>query len=126
MVLPEDHEDLVAEIREALEEHLHRRALTVTAARLAVVDEILAEQAIHGAQVTLVDRLRVETTDKLPVLRLALHGASLTVVRRESCLVPYVHNVEVTGSHVGLAFNRKVYRVLADALHAPERVPVVQ
>jgi len=53
-------------------------ALTVTAALLAVVDEILAEQAIHGAQVPLVDRLRVETTDKLPVRRLALHGASLT------------------------------------------------
>ena len=34
------------------------------------------------------------------------------VVRWESCLVDYADNVEVTGSHVGLAFNRKVYRAL--------------
>jgi pimeloyl-ACP methyl ester carboxylesterase len=43
------------------------------------------------------------------------------VVRWESCVVPYADNVEVSGSHVGLAFNRKVYRVLARALHEPER-----
>jgi hypothetical protein len=30
--------------------------------------------------------------------------------------VPYARNVEVTGSHVGLVFNRKVYAVLAEAL----------
>lgn len=38
------------------------------------------------------------------------------VVRWRACLVPYARCVEVTGSHVGLAFNRKVYRVLADTL----------
>jgi len=43
------------------------------------------------------------------------------VVRWESCLVDYADNVEVTGSHVGLAFNRKVYRVLGEALSEPER-----
>lgn len=43
------------------------------------------------------------------------------VVRWRSCAVPYAHNVEVTGSHVGLAFNRKAYRAIADALSAPER-----
>ena len=31
-------------------------------------------------------------------------------------MVPYARNVEVTGSHVGLAFNRKAYRVVAQAL----------
>ena len=36
----------------------------------------------------------------------------------EACVVPYARNVEVTGSHVGLAFNRKVYRVIADVLAA--------
>ena len=40
------------------------------------------------------------------------------VVAWEACLVPYARNVEVTGSHVGLAFNRKAYRALASALAA--------
>jgi pimeloyl-ACP methyl ester carboxylesterase len=38
------------------------------------------------------------------------------VVRWESCVVPYARCVEVTGSHVGLACNRKAYRALAQAL----------
>jgi triacylglycerol lipase len=46
------------------------------------------------------------------------------VVWWEACLVPYARNVEVTGSHVGLAFNRKVYRVLADALAAIDQATV--
>ena len=40
------------------------------------------------------------------------------VVWWEACVVPYATNVEVTGSHVGLAFNRKVYAVVAPALAA--------
>jgi hypothetical protein len=36
----------------------------------------------------------------------------------EACVVPYARNVEVTGSHVGLAFNRKAYREVAEALAA--------
>jgi triacylglycerol lipase len=40
------------------------------------------------------------------------------VVWWEACVVPYARNVEVTGSHVGLASNRKVYAVLAEALAA--------
>jgi pimeloyl-ACP methyl ester carboxylesterase len=43
------------------------------------------------------------------------------VVRWQSCVVPYADNVEVTGSHVGLAFNRKAYRAIANALAAAER-----
>jgi pimeloyl-ACP methyl ester carboxylesterase len=38
------------------------------------------------------------------------------VVRWEACVVPYADCVEVTGSHVGLACNRKAYRVIAEAL----------
>ena len=41
------------------------------------------------------------------------------VVWWPSCIVPYATNVEVTGSHVGLAFNRKAYRAVAHALAAP-------
>jgi len=40
------------------------------------------------------------------------------VVWWEACVVPYARNVEVTGSHIGLAFNRKVYAVVAHALAA--------
>src|SRR3954451_5553526 len=38
------------------------------------------------------------------------------VVWWEACTVPYARNVEVTGSHIGLAYNRKAYRVIGDAL----------
>ena len=40
------------------------------------------------------------------------------VVWWEACVVPYADNVEVTGSHIGLAFNRKAYRAVAEALAA--------
>jgi pimeloyl-ACP methyl ester carboxylesterase len=40
------------------------------------------------------------------------------VVRWRACTVPYANNVEVTGSHIGLAFNRKAYRAVAAALAA--------
>ena len=43
------------------------------------------------------------------------------MVRWRSCVVPYADNVEVTGSHVGLAFNRKAYRAIAHALAAWRR-----
>ncbi len=38
------------------------------------------------------------------------------VVRARACQVPYARSVEVTGSHVGLAFNRHAYRAVAEAL----------
>jgi triacylglycerol lipase len=43
------------------------------------------------------------------------------MVRWESCVADYADNVEVTGSHVGLAWNRKCYRAVAEALAQPER-----
>jgi triacylglycerol lipase len=42
------------------------------------------------------------------------------VVRWRLQLAPYADCVEVTGSHVGLVFNRKSYRVIAAALATPE------
>jgi pimeloyl-ACP methyl ester carboxylesterase len=45
------------------------------------------------------------------------------VVRWEAALVPYADCVEVTGSHVGLIFNRKTYRAIASALAQPELTP---
>lgn len=40
------------------------------------------------------------------------------VVRWRACVVPYARCVEVTGSHVGLAFNRFAYREIASTLAA--------
>ena len=42
------------------------------------------------------------------------------VVHWQSALVPYGSCVEVTGSHVGLVFNRKTYRAIAATLATPE------
>jgi pimeloyl-ACP methyl ester carboxylesterase len=42
------------------------------------------------------------------------------MVRWSSCVVPYADNVEIAGSHVGLAWNRKAYTAIAAALHQPE------
>jgi triacylglycerol lipase len=42
------------------------------------------------------------------------------VVHWRAQVVPYADCVEVTGSHVGLVFNRKAYRAIAAALAQPE------
>jgi pimeloyl-ACP methyl ester carboxylesterase len=42
------------------------------------------------------------------------------VVHWQGAVVPEADCVEVTGSHVGLAFNRKAYRAIAHALATPE------
>jgi hypothetical protein len=50
----------------------------------------------------------------------SVYSKSDGVVRWQSQLVPYADCVEVSGSHVGLIFNRKSYRAIATALAAPE------
>jgi triacylglycerol lipase len=45
------------------------------------------------------------------------------VVHWQAALVSYGECVEVTGSHVGLIFNRKTYRAIAAALAEPELPP---
>jgi hypothetical protein len=42
------------------------------------------------------------------------------VVDWQRSIVADADCVEVTGSHVGLIFNRKAYRAIADALAEPE------
>lgn len=42
------------------------------------------------------------------------------VVHWQCQIIPDADNIEVTGSHIGLIFNRKVYRAVADALARPE------
>ncbi|MGE4426980.1 MAG: esterase/lipase family protein [Solirubrobacteraceae bacterium] len=45
------------------------------------------------------------------------------VVDWPGCLVDGATNIEVTGSHVGLVFNRKVFRALSETLAQPELSP---
>jgi triacylglycerol lipase len=42
------------------------------------------------------------------------------VVRWQAQIVPEADCIEVTWTHVGLVFNRKSYRAIAEALAAPE------
>ena len=57
-------------------------------------------------------------TDTFPtdVPLTSVHSQGDGVVWWEACVVPYARNVEVTGSHIGLAFNRKAYRVIGETL----------
>jgi hypothetical protein len=41
-------------------------------------------------------------------------------VHWQSQLIPHADCVEVTGSHIGLIFNRQVYRAVGDALALAE------
>ena len=57
---------------------------------------------------------RAAFPERIPLTSIFSKGDG--VVRWQACVVPYAHCVEVTGSHVGLAVNRKAYRALAEAL----------
>jgi pimeloyl-ACP methyl ester carboxylesterase len=46
------------------------------------------------------------------------------MVRWQSCVAQYAHNVEVGGTHLGLGLNAKAYRAIAEALATPEAAPV--
>jgi pimeloyl-ACP methyl ester carboxylesterase len=61
---------------------------------------------------------RAEFPAEVPLTSIYSRGDG--VVWWEACVVPYATCVEVTGSHIGLAFNRKVYRAVAEALAACE------
>jgi hypothetical protein len=43
-------------------------------------------------------------------------------VRWQESIVPEADCMQVTGSHVGLVFNRKAYRAIAQGLAKPELV----
>lgn len=57
--------------------------------------------------------------DEVPLTSVYTRGDG--VVHWPACSVPYSTDVEVRGSHVGLAYNRYAYRVIADTLAASER-----
>jgi pimeloyl-ACP methyl ester carboxylesterase len=51
----------------------------------------------------------------------SVYSKSDGVVRWRSCVVPYADNVEVRGTHVGLALNPEAYVAIATALARPLR-----
>lgn len=51
----------------------------------------------------------------------SIYSRSDGCLRWQCCVVPYADNVEVGGSHVGLAFERRAYAAIAKALAVPER-----
>jgi pimeloyl-ACP methyl ester carboxylesterase len=57
---------------------------------------------------------RAEFPEQIPLTSIYSRGDG--VVQWRSCVVDYARCVEVTGSHIGLAFNRKAYRVIGEAL----------
>jgi triacylglycerol lipase len=59
-------------------------------------------------------------SDFPPSVRLtSIYSRDDGVVRWRSCVAPYADNVEVRGTHVGLAFNAEAYAAIAVALAAP-------
>jgi pimeloyl-ACP methyl ester carboxylesterase len=66
---------------------------------------------------------RAEFPAHIPLTSIYSRGDG--VVRWTSCVVPYARCVEVTGSHVGLACNRKAYKVIAEALAPQASAPTV-
>ncbi len=63
---------------------------------------------------------RAPFPDEVPLTSIYSKGDG--VVRWRACVVPYARNVEISGSHIGLAFNRHAYREIAAALAAPAKV----
>jgi len=60
------------------------------------------------------DDYRAPFPESVPLTSLYSKGDG--VVRWRACVVPYARCVEVTGSHIGLAFNRYAYREIARTL----------
>jgi pimeloyl-ACP methyl ester carboxylesterase len=52
----------------------------------------------------------------------SIYSRSDGVVNWKACLRPDINSIEVKGSHVGLALNPEVYRILSHLLPAPWRV----
>jgi triacylglycerol lipase len=60
-------------------------------------------------------------SDRVHLTSIYSRGDGVVLWQRQ--IVPYADCVEVTGSHVGLAFNRKSYRAIANALATPDLQP---
>jgi triacylglycerol lipase len=61
-----------------------------------------------------------ETFPESQVRLTSIYSKGDGVVRWQRCVVPYGDSVEVSGSHVGLIYNRQAYAAIARALATPE------
>jgi triacylglycerol lipase len=46
----------------------------------------------------------------------SVYSRSDGVLRWQTCVADYAECIEVSGSHIGLAFNRQAYRAIAECL----------
>ena len=73
----------------------------------------------HPASVELRFLRDLAAEPKVPIT--SIYSRSDGVVNWKACLRPDLNGIEVKGSHVGLALNPEVYRILAHLLPAPWR-----
>lgn len=91
----------------------------------------LTMAGVHAAHLYNAMRYRHAATVEMRFLRdlraaprvptTSIYSRTDGVVNWKACLRPDVNSIEVHGSHVGLAFNPEVYRILAHMLTAPWR-----
>ena len=96
---------------------LHGTTLNTRAFRWGVADS----ETTTGAQVTRLEYANGSTPayfqfDHYLHKHYALYSWGDGVVWPPACIVDYARNVRVPGSHVGLAFNRHAYRIIARTL----------
>jgi triacylglycerol lipase len=92
--------------------------LTMAGVRAAHVFNVMRYG--HPASVEMRFLRDLAAEPKVPVT--SIYSRSDGVVNWRACLRPDINAIEVKGSHVGLALNPEVYRILAHLLPAPWRV----
>ncbi len=92
--------------------------LTMAGVRAAHVFNVMRYG--HAASVEMRFLRDLAAEPKVPTT--SIYSRSDGVVNWKACLRPDLNGVEVHGSHVGLALNPEVYRILAHLLPAPWRV----
>ena len=85
---------------------------------LEVRKAVLGEAYVNNALKNVDDFNRPFPADRVRLT--SIYSKEDGVVRWQAALIPDGDCVEVTGSHVGLVFNRKTYRAIATALALPE------
>jgi pimeloyl-ACP methyl ester carboxylesterase len=91
--------------------------LTMAGVRAAYLFNVVRYR--HPASVEMRFLRDLRATPRVPTT--SIYSRSDGVVNWKACLRPDVNGIEVRGSHVGLALNPEVYRILAHLLPAPWR-----
>jgi triacylglycerol lipase len=121
-------EELVSELGEVAETNFERSGQRVTIIGHSIGGlqgrSVAARRPRVVRHVIALGSPLMMTRSHLPaqVRMTAIYSRDDRIVRHPSALArdPRANNIEVTGSHIGLAFNPAVYRVLARSLSAPD------